>query len=195
MEKTELRKFMMERRLAQAPAERERLSLAAQAALIGSPAFAAARLVLLYIAFRGEVATEAIAAAAVAAGKGLALPRVIREPRGLVLHAYNGDPATLARGAYGIAEPRPDWPVVAPAAVDLVVVPGVAFDRTGGRLGYGGGYYDRLLPEIRAAHPGAMLVGLAYDCQVTDGLPRDPHDIPVDGLATELGYVSFGRDG
>lgn len=179
----------MERRQALAPAEREQLSLAAQAALTGSPAFAAAEAILLYIAFRGEVATEQIAAAAVARGKRLVLPRVVKEPRGLTLHEYAGDPATLARGAYGILEPRPEWPLVNPAAVDLVVVPGVAFDRTGGRLGYGGGYYDRLLPQVLAANPGARLIGLAYSFQVVEGLPRDPHDVPVHGLATELGFM------
>ncbi|HWI61198.1 MAG TPA: 5-formyltetrahydrofolate cyclo-ligase [Symbiobacteriaceae bacterium] len=189
MEKADLRKVLMKRREALAPAERERLSAAAQAALIGSPAFAQARAVLIYIAFRGEVETDLIATAAVAAGKRLALPRVVREPRGLVLHEYSGRRETLAAGAYGILEPRPEWPVMAPDEVDLVVVPGVAFDEHGGRLGYGGGYYDRLLPVLQ----GATLVGLAYQFQVVDGLPRDPHDVPVDGVATELGYFRWNR--
>jgi 5-formyltetrahydrofolate cyclo-ligase len=190
MDKHELRTDMLARRQALAPEERKRRSLAAQAALVGSPAFALAHQILIYIAFRGEVGTERIAEAAVAAGKGLVLPRVVRAPRGLVLHAYSGDPATLASGAYGIMEPRPEWPVVEPAQVDLVVVPGVAFDRSGGRLGYGGGYYDRLLPELRHAR----LIGLAFECQVVDGLPHDPHDMPVDGLATELGYTDIRGD-
>ncbi|MDF2628431.1 MAG: 5-formyltetrahydrofolate cyclo-ligase [Symbiobacteriaceae bacterium] len=190
MEKQQLRTEMLARRQSLAPDERERRSLAAQEALIGSPAFAAAHQILIYIAFRGEVGTERIAEAAVTAGKGLVLPRVVKEPRGLVLHAYSGNQAALARGAYGIMEPRPEWPVVTPAEVDLVVVPGVAFDRTGGRLGYGGGYYDRLLPMM--GH--ARLAGLAYECQVVEGLPKDPHDIPVDGLATEMGYTDIRGD-
>lgn len=190
MEKDALRKELLARRQALAPDVRERCSHAAQEALIGSAAFAAANQILIYIAFRGEVGTERIARAAVAAGKGLVLPRVVKEPRGLVLHAYSGDPATLAPGAYGIMEPRPAWPVLAPAEVDLVVVPGVAFDRSGGRLGYGGGYYDRLLPGLRHAR----LVGLAFECQVVDRLPHDPHDMSVDGLATELGYTDMWGD-
>jgi 5-formyltetrahydrofolate cyclo-ligase len=188
MDKTELRRAMLAHRSSLTAEERARLALAAQAALIGSEPFQRAGLILLYQAFRGEVSTEQIAAAAVAAGKGLALPRVQREPRKLFLHAYAGDPTTLAAGAYGIAEPRPEWPEVEYRAVDLVVVPGVAFDRQGGRLGYGGGYYDRLLPGIRAANPGAVLLGLAFDLQVIDRLPSDAHDIPVDAIATERGF-------
>lgn len=187
MDKDALRTEMLARRQALTPDERERRSLAAQEALVGSSAFSAAHQILIYITFRGEVGTERIAEAAVAAGKLLVLPRVVKAPRGLVLHSYSGDLATLAPGAYGIMEPRPEWPVVTLAQVDLVVVPGVAFDRSGGRLGYGGGYYDRLLPGLRHAR----LVGLAYESQVVDGLPRDPHDIPVDGLATELGYTDM----
>lgn len=191
MEKQALRVMMMERRQALEPAERERLSAAAQDALTGSAAFAAAGTILLYIAFRGEVGTERIAKAATAAGKRLLLPRVIKEPRGLILHRYSGDPATLARGAYGVPEPRPDWPVAAPTQVDLAVVPGVAFDATGARLGYGGGYYDRLLPAM----PQACLVGLAYSFQPVESLPRASHDVDVDGLATDMGYVTTRRDG
>jgi 5-formyltetrahydrofolate cyclo-ligase len=189
MLKSELRKLMTEQRLALSPQERERLGAGAQAALISSEAFARARLVLLYDPIRGEVPTERIAAAAVAAGKQLALPRVGREPRHLWLHAYAGDPALLVAGAYGIREPAPDWPLVAPQAVDLVVVPGVAFDRQGNRLGYGGGYYDRMLPTVRSGNPSAVLVGLAYGFQVVAGLPGDSHDVPVDAIATEAGLI------
>lgn len=189
MDKAALRREMIARRLALAPAERDRLARAAQEALIGADAFAQARVILLYQAFRGEVATDLVAATAAAQGKRLALPRVQQEPRRLWLHAYSGDPATLIRGAYGIEEPDPDWPLVAPAEVDLVVAPGVAFDRQGNRLGYGGGYYDRSLPEIRAANPAARIIGLAYHFQIVPALPTDAHDIPVDGVATDAGLV------
>lgn len=189
MEKQALRKQMMEARAELGGAKRERLSALAQAALMSAPAFGSARTVLLYQAFRDEVATEAIAAEAVAAGKRLALPRVIKESRGLVLHQYSGDPATLAIGAYGIQEPCPEWSVVNPGEVDLVVVPGVAFDRAGNRLGYGGGYYDRLLPLVRSANPAVCLIGLAYSFQLVLALPADPHDIPVDLVATDAGLL------
>jgi 5-formyltetrahydrofolate cyclo-ligase len=189
MEKRDMRRTLLAQRAALTAAERQRLGALAQAALISSDAFRRAGLILIYAAFRGEVETDQIAQAAVAAGKRLALPRVIKEPRGLVLHQYSGDPSTLATGAYSIREPRPEWPVVAPAQVDLVVTPGVGFDLRGHRLGYGGGYYDRLLPMVAAANPTAVLVGLAYSLQVVATLPSAPHDIPMDALATEQGFV------
>jgi 5-formyltetrahydrofolate cyclo-ligase len=185
MNKSELRQRMLQQRSALSEGEQRRLGEAAQTALIASYLFERAGTVLLYQAFRGEVPTDRIVRAAVAAGKRLALPRVVRNPRGLVLHAYGGDPATLARGAYDIAEPHADWPVLAPGEIDLAVVPGVAFDPTGNRLGYGGGYYDRLLPGLTRA----ALVGLAYSFQLVPSLPADPHDIPLHALATDRGLV------
>lgn len=180
---------MLAQRAGLDPMEHHRLSELAQAALIGSDAFQQAQMVLIYAPFRGEVAIDRVEAAAVAAGKGLTLPRVHKAPRGLTLHAYSGDPTTLAKGAYAIPEPRPEWPTVAPGDVDLVVVPGVAFDPQGNRLGYGGGYYDRFLPELKAANPGAVLLGLAFGFQVVGALPRDPHDVPLDGVATDRGLL------
>lgn len=180
---------MIQWRLTLDQTDRVKRSRAAQEAVIASEWFRQARTILLYVAFRGEVRTQMIATAAGAAGKRLALPRVQKEPKRLILHAYSGDPTTLIRGAYGIAEPREDWPVVEPGEVDLVVAPGVAFDRRGNRLGYGGGYYDRMLPEVKAANPAAKLVGLAYGFQLVPELPAEPHDIPMDGVATEDGLI------
>ncbi|HEY3365814.1 MAG TPA: 5-formyltetrahydrofolate cyclo-ligase [Symbiobacteriaceae bacterium] len=190
MAKAELRRAMIERRMGLPAAERMALSRAAQAWVVGSGAFIRARLVLLYEPFRAEAETGLIAAAARAQGKRLALPRVVRQPRGLVLHLWQGEPAA---GAYGIREPDPTWPQVAPGEVDLAVVPGTAFDPSGRRLGYGGGYYDRLLPEIRASNPDAVFIGLAYPFQMVPALPAESHDVPLDGVATAVGLVPAGR--
>jgi len=187
MEKRELRQQMIAARLALAPAEREALGRRAQQALVQSAWFARAGVVMLYLPIRGEVETADIAAAARAAGKRLVLPRVRKEPRRLWLHLWVGEPEA---GAYGIPEPLPSWPAISPAEIDLVAVPGVAFDRQGGRLGYGAGYYDRTLAEIRSANPAARFVGLAYGLQVVDRLPTGPHDVPLHGVATEDGLIA-----
>lgn len=189
MEKAALRREMIRRREELDPAERERLSREAQEAVIRSEPFQRAKVVFLYAAFRGEVGTDRIAAAALAAGKRLVLPRVGRKPPRLYLHEYAGDPNSLLPSAFGVPEPDPSWPQVEPGAVDLVVVPGVAFDPAGWRLGYGAGYYDRTLPAIRAGNPSAVAVGLAYGFQVVPGLPVDPHDVPMDAIATEVGWA------
>jgi 5-formyltetrahydrofolate cyclo-ligase len=188
-----LRREMLARRGAMAAEERKRLSAAAQGALIQSDWFLGARLLLLYSPFRGETETSLIVKEALRGGKRLALPRVEQETRRLWLHAWSGAVSDLCSGAFGILEPGADGALVEPGAVDLVVVPGVAFDRHGTRLGYGGGYFDRTLPMIRRANPAPRLIGLGYGFQVVPELPRDPHDIPVDAVATEAGLIRCGK--
>ena len=87
-------------------------------------------------------------------------------------------------GPYGIREPAATLPVVAPRDLDVMLVPGVAFDPRGNRLGYGGGYYDRVL----AARP-CLTIGIAWTFQVVDAVPMEPWDQPVDALLTESGWV------
>jgi 5-formyltetrahydrofolate cyclo-ligase len=97
------------------------------------------------------------------------------------------DLAELDVGRFGILEPRavlrerPDRNID-PCELDLLVIPGVAFDRRGGRIGHGRGYFDRLLIEVRES---ATLIGLAFDCQVFDHVPTEPHDVPMDLVVTE----------
>jgi len=102
-----------------------------------------------------------------------AIPRV--EGRRLILHPY--DPTRLVRHRFGMLEPAADLPVVDPATLDVVLVPGVAFDRQGGRLGFGGGYYDRFLPTTPA-----LRVGIAFDQCLADALPCDEHDQRMDWI-------------
>ena len=104
-----------------------------------------------------------------------AVPRI--EGQRLVLHPY--DPAHLVRHRFGMLEPAAALSVVAPTALDLVLVPGVAFDRRGGRLGCGRGYYDRFLPATPA-----LRVGVTYDECLTDTLPCGEHDQRMDWIVT-----------
>jgi 5-formyltetrahydrofolate cyclo-ligase len=158
--------------------------------IVALPSFAAARSVQVTLPFRSEWDTLPLVRAALAAGKTVALPRVDVGTRMLVLHAIR-DPATdVAAGYQGIAEPRPHCPVVAPAAIDWVLVPGVAFDATGGRLGYGGGYFDRLLPLLGRAVPR---VAGAFALQVVARVPAAPHDLKVDTIVTELQTIAVAN--
>jgi 5-formyltetrahydrofolate cyclo-ligase len=99
----------------------------------------------------------------------------------LTLHAWTG---ALERHRFGFLQPSADAPRVAPADVDLVLVPGLAFDRRGGRLGYGQGLYDRLLPALRA---GVPRVGVAIDALVVGRLPTEAHDVAMTHLLTPAG--------
>jgi 5-formyltetrahydrofolate cyclo-ligase len=171
-------------------AEHRTAAAHAIAARIGAlPSFAQARNVLLTIAFRSEWDTLPLVRAALAAGKTVAVPRVDDTKRMLELHAISDPVGDVVVGFRGIPEPRADAPGVEPASVDWVLVPGVAFDRSGRRVGYGGGYYDRLLPLLAAGTPR---VAGAYDLQLVDDVPSAPHDVTVDAIVTETQTIIVG---
>jgi 5-formyltetrahydrofolate cyclo-ligase len=146
------------------------------------PSFAAARVVLVTLPFGSEWDTRLLAQAALAAGKTLVVPRVNGATRMLELHAIGDIAADVAPGFHDIPEPLPALPRIDPAAIDWVLVPGVAFSPDGRRLGYGGGYYDRLMIELRPATP--RIAG-AFDAQIAERIPAASHDLCVDMIVTE----------
>ncbi|MCL6581100.1 MAG: 5-formyltetrahydrofolate cyclo-ligase [Firmicutes bacterium] len=160
------------------------LGLTAQETLCDHEAFRRARTVMVYLAFRGEVPTDLIVRRAAEDGKVVCAPVTLPAERRLVPVRLTGLAGELRPGAYGILEPDPArYPAVPPDRVDLVVVPGVAFDLRGARLGYGGGYYDRFLAsEARRA----VRAGLAFEVQISaTPLPAAPHDCLMDLVFTE----------
>lgn len=162
------------------------------------PEFRAARGVHCFLSLPGEVDTAPIFAACVAAGKATFVPVQIEAERSLACVAWSpGDP-TVA-GPFGVREPAPDRRVRADAAaIDLVLAPGSAFDRTGNRLGYGMGYYDGFLKSLADRQgtagwsaPGLIarpaVVALAFAVQIVDAVPAEPWDIRVPIILTEEG--------
>jgi 5-formyltetrahydrofolate cyclo-ligase len=146
-----------------------------------------ARTVLTYIAFRNEIDLALLFERL--PGIDWVVPRVVG--RRLVLHPY--DPARLVRHRYGMLEPAADLPTAEPGALDLVLVPGVAYDRRGGRMGFGGGFYDGFLPTTPA-----LRAGITYDRCLVDELPCDEHDQRMDWIVTStetLHCAPFWRTG
>ena len=180
--KRELRRAVIARILALDPARR-RLEEADLAARLGAlPGFAAAETVLMYAtAFPEEIATGPMLEEALRLGKRLVCPRVDRSAPRLRLHRVEDLRADLTRGTHGIPEPRPDRREVEASDIDWVLVPGLAFDDRGFRLGRGAGCYDRLLPRLR---PDAPRWALALDVQWVEDLPIEPHDQPLDGIVS-----------
>jgi phosphoribosylglycinamide formyltransferase-1 len=154
------------------------------------PKFEPSRCLLLYCAIRGEVHTDGIIRSALSLGKKVALPVTDTESHSLELYEIKGMDE-LKPGAFGIPEPekRPDRRVQ-PEEVDIAVVPGVSFDRRGHRLGYGMGYYDSLLKRVRGCK-----VGLAYDMQIVEHVPDEPHDVAVDAIVTQSSIIRCGDEG
>ena len=155
------------------------------------PGLAQARTILLYAsAFPEELPTRELFASAYDAGKQVLWPRVDRSARQLRLHALRDPGNELRPGVLGIPEPRADHPEIPPESVDWALLPGLAFDERGYRLGRGAGYYDRLLPRLRR---DAACWALCLSCQLVPRLPIEPHDMPLNGIASPDRTVSGAR--
>ena len=140
--------------------------------------------VALYYPIRSELDTAPLAEALAGAGAAIALPRVEEKKQPLTFRRYApGDP--LVEGRYGERVPAPSAPLVRP---DLVVTPLLAFTRTGDRLGYGGGYYDRTLGALREGGD-VTAIGYAFAAQEVDALPVSPLDQRLDWIVTERGAI------
>lgn len=149
------------------------------------PELQAARTLVGFSAIQRELDLAALLAEARTQGKCVGLPRVVQTddtddaaPR-LELLALNDEP--LVEGAFGVLEPPESALPIDPAAVDVILVPGLAFDAQGQRLGYGRAFYDRLLPTL----PNAFRIGIGYDFQFVAELPVDPHDVPLHCIVSD----------
>jgi 5-formyltetrahydrofolate cyclo-ligase len=191
-----LRRQALDRRERLGPEQIETLSARIAAQVQALPAWQQARVILGYCAFNSEVRTDQLLAAALAAGKRVGLPRVNRARHTLDLYcvpALNGH--YLARSPWGILEPVAERCVpLRIEEVDLVLVPGVAFDLCGGRIGYGGGYYDRLLRCLPPERQG-QVVGLAFECQLVREIPVSFFDFRVPLIVTERRVIRTGQVG
>jgi 5-formyltetrahydrofolate cyclo-ligase len=163
---------------------------AAATLVVALPAFARAGAVALYAAMPDEVSTCPMQRAAREAGKRRLLPRICEDRR--LEFAECGRWEDLRPGRYRVLEPPADAAVLALCDVDLVVVPGLAFDRRGGRLGRGGGYYDRALAEARGRSGGGgpFVVGLTSSNQLVEEVPREAFDQLVDVVVTERELIA-----
>jgi len=160
---------------------------AVQARLLSTPQYRSARTVALYAALSGEVPTGDIFAAALREGKTVVFPIVPRDGRLMTFRSVES-PAHLDRtGNLAIPEPLGLRPEVALSTIDLFVVPGLGFSRTGDRLGRGAGYYDTTLSS---APPATPRIGLAFSEQVLDTLPVDQDDVPMHFVVTEGGILA-----
>ena len=153
---------------------------AAERAASHADALPPGAVVALYRAMGSELDTDALAIALHRAGRRLCLPVVIQRDAAMIFRAWTpGEP--LEMDAAGCPAPLPLAETVAP---DLILTPLLAFDTHGGRLGQGGGYYDRTF----AAMPGALRIGFAYAGQQVEPMPLEPHDMRLHGVLTETGY-------
>ena len=183
-QKHSLRSIALARR--QAQPDKDRLSDAIMQRVMALPEFHRSTAVLFYVDVRSEVRTKRCLATALSSSRCIAIPYCVGEELELFQLASMDE---LDRGRFGIQEPRSELrqrpeKQIAAETIDFVVVPGVAFDRRGGRLGHGRGYYDRLLRRLRV---DAFKVGVAFECQLVDSIPVEAHDITLNCTVTETG--------
>jgi 5-formyltetrahydrofolate cyclo-ligase len=185
--KTELRRQALARRDALPAAERQQAgeTIAARAFPVE---IAPGTIVAGFMPMKSEINPLPLLRSLAAAGARLALPVVAGQGKPLIMRAWAfGEP--LVAGVWGIREPEPTAPAVAP---DILIVPLLAFDRAGHRVGYGAGYYDRTIAALRAEHP-LLALGLAFAAQEIAAVPATPHDAPLDLVLTEREVIDFRR--
>lgn len=178
MQKEAIRRTVLAKAIELSTSERKERSSKIMTELFSSTEFKNARTIMSYVSKRDEVDTSEVIKASLKMSKEILVPVTIPEERKLVPSRLIDFDKDLALGPYGILQPTPESiRPVSPDQIDLVIVPGVAFDKFGNRLGRGAGYYDRFLAGVPKKIPR---IGLAFDFQVLPVLPKDCHDLPVD---------------
>jgi len=190
--KPELRRLLRDRRRELTCSQQNTAALATTLRLLRSDWFRHSDKLAFYLANDGEIDTALLMHVALDLGKQCFLPRIDRSTQPLMQFARYRRGDRLIRNRFGIAEPLPRATLIAPAELDLVLMPLVGFDRHGGRLGMGAGYYDRSFAHKRL-RPGAQptLIGLAHECQRLELLPNNDWDVPLDGVVSDTATYRF----
>jgi len=186
-----LRNHILELRNALPLIERHAKSLLILKKLLEVEEFQKSRTIFTYVNFRSEVETIPLIRHCLQHGQQVTVPFTDRQAKRLMPYRIIDPEAELAPGYCGIPEPDPfTAATIDPKIIDAVILPGSVFDLRGGRLGYGGGYYDRFLANDA---PQALRIGVAFEIQVIDSVPTMPHDQPMDYLITEARNVKINR--
>lgn len=187
--KKDIRKVMTEKRDKISVSEKAHYDQSIFEKLKCSSFYENSKTVFIYVSFRSEVDTIRIINDLLSNGKTVCVPKVNRDKKEMEAYRINSI-EDLQKGYFGILEPRASCKKVENTDIDLVLMPGLAFDRTGGRVGYGGGFYDRFLKTV---NPGTLKIALAYHFQVLDEVPMEPCDIKIDGILTDDGLITKNK--
>jgi 5-formyltetrahydrofolate cyclo-ligase len=190
--KAVIRQVILQLRDALASEERAAHSLLIKEALFKMPQYLSARSVMFYVSFRSEVETHAMIREALAKGKTIVVPITDMKNKCLALSRLEDFDKDLAPGTWGILEPKQDTIRSTNCQdIDLVIAPGAAFSASGNRVGYGGGFYDRLLKDYKKC-----IMALAYEMQILSDVPFRPEkDVPVDYIITEKRVITCAAPG
>ena len=180
-EKSVLRVRLRHRLFKIKPSVQKSKSRKITAHLLAMDLFRKAKNILVYVSLPVEVQTDRLILKMIAMKKNVYVPHMTKKHTGMKIFQIQDPAKDLKKGRFGVLQPRPlKSRKGSPGKLDLVIVPGLGFDKTGARLGRGGGFFDRFLKKARNAHK----IGLAFREQVVGKIPKEPHDMPVDRLIT-----------
>ena len=175
--KNQIRKKVLADRDSMSPPQRSAKSREIEERLFSLPEFRSARTIMFFASFRSEVDTGPMIRRALASGKRVVLPKV--KGKELELFEIKNFDSDVSSGAWGIPEPRESAPMKL-GEIDVIIVPGAAFDQRGNRLGYGAGFYDKLLSVFKK-----LTIAVAFDSQIVSAVPVAAHDVPIKKIVTE----------
>lgn len=188
MEKNTVRKDILNSRMSMSKDEVYSKSKEIEKRLFECNFFDSSSFLMAYVDFRNEVKTEDIIKKSLTLGKKVAVPISVPSTKELIVSQVKDFDKELEIGHYNILEPKKEYiRNTDPSIIDLILVPGVAFDRRGYRIGYGAGYYDRFFNKLNKNVPK---VALAFDIQIVENIPQGYYDIPVDYIITEKEIIS-----
>ena len=183
MNKFEIRKDMLRKRLSLSSEEIKNKSRKICLTLIKNSDYINSRNIMFYVATKSEVQTEEIIKESIEIGKTISVPIILPKYTDLIPSKLINFDKELEKGKKGILEPKKEYHRLFPIEdLDLIILPGIAFDLEGNRIGRGLGYYDKFLKKV---NPSTRFIALAFEMQIVEKLPNDKNDIPVDKIITE----------
>ena len=188
MNKKEIRRKIIKKRLSLSPEYIKNVSEQVCINLAGTAEYIDSQNIMFYVATRSEVQTEEMIKISVNVGKYIYVPIILTECINLAPSAIYYFNSELEKGKKGILEPKKEYyRLFPPEEIDLIIVPGVAFDLSGNRIGRGFGYYDNFLRKVCSS---AKIIALAFEMQIVKKIPNDKNDIPVHKIITEKRIIN-----
>ena len=180
-EKKEIRKHMLKQRDMIDKIQKQKWDNEIFNKVINSEYYKKAKTIFLFVSFKSEVDTHKLIEYAINDNKEICVPKIETKEKGIELYKITGFD-DLKVGYYNVLEPIEGSQKISSENIDLILMPGLAFDREGGRVGYGGGYYDKFLKESEKNR--VKRIAIAYNCQLLDKVPMDENDMKIDGIIT-----------
>jgi len=162
--------------------------------LINSDVYRSVRTIYAYASLLTELSLDPFMATALADGKRICIPAIDWDTKSMIPAQIQNLDTDLESGRYGVRTPVPSCPLVEPNDIDLILIPGLAFDHDLNRLGRGAGFYDRMIDSMSTSSTRPPLVGVCFDCQIVERVPTEPHDHPMDRVITQTGFIDSATE-